>query len=66
MPPGRLWEAAYAPSMVRWRVGRKIGRTIYLQLGDEPTDGDPLIGLMDTPALAMIAVTAVNEMGRGH
>lgn len=35
-----------------WRVGRKVGRTIYLQLGPQPSDDDPLIGVMDTPELA--------------
>jgi hypothetical protein len=44
----------------RWRVGRKVGRTIYRQLGSEPSDDDPLIGVMDTPELARTAVEAVN------
>lgn len=35
-----------------WRVGRKVGRTVY--------DGDTLIGVMDTPALAARVVEAVN------
>lgn len=35
-----------------WRVGRKVGRTVY--------SGDTLIGLMDTPGLARIVVDAVN------
>jgi len=43
-----------------WRTGRKVGRTVYLQLGDEPSDDDPLIGVMDTPELADAAVTAYN------
>lgn len=42
------------------RVGRKVGRTIYRQLGDRPSDSDPLIGLMDSAALAEAVVTAVN------
>jgi hypothetical protein len=39
-----------------WRVGTKVGRTIY--------DGsDQLIGVMDTPAIAARVVAAVNERG---
>jgi len=48
----------------RWRTGRKVGRTIYSQVGDEPSDGDILIGVMDTPDLAQCAVTAVNNPPR--
>lgn len=45
----------------KWRVGRQVGRTIYLQLGDEPSDRDALIGVMDTKQLAQDAVDAVNS-----
>jgi len=44
----------------KWRVGRKVGRTIYVQAGDEPSDNDQLIGVMDSPELAQAAVNAVN------
>ena len=44
----------------RWRVGRRVGRTLYLQEGAEPTEHDRLIGLMDTPELAKLAADAVN------
>ena len=44
----------------RWRTGRKVGRTVYVQVGDEPSDGDHLIGVMDTPELARKAVDGVN------
>lgn len=37
----------------RWRVGKKLGRTLY--------DGDELVGLMDTEELARLVVDAVNE-----
>ena len=47
-----------------WRTGRKVGRTIYSQVGDEPSDDDELIGVMDTPGLAQWAVTAVNNPPR--
>lgn len=43
-----------------WRIGRKVGRTIYLQVGAEPSDSDPLIGVMDTSDLARAAVRAHN------
>jgi hypothetical protein len=46
---------------VKWRVGRKVPRNLYLQLGAEPADSDPDVGRMDTPELAALAVTAVNE-----
>lgn len=46
----------------RLRVGRKVGRTIYEQLGDEPSDRDPLVGVMDTIGLAEQVVTADREL----
>lgn len=45
---------------LRWRVGRKVGRTIYAQLGDMPSDDDPLIGVMDSCPLATAAVDGHN------
>lgn len=44
----------------RWRTGRKVGLTIYVQVGDEPSDDDRLIGVMDTSELARQAVDGVN------
>ena len=44
-----------------WRTGRKVGRTIYVQLGTTPSDNDPLIGMMDTAELAEAAVKNHNE-----
>lgn len=44
-----------------WRTGRKVGRNIYAQRGDEPADSDPIIGQLDTPELAAEAVAAHNE-----
>ncbi len=45
-----------------WRTGRKVGRTIYLQLDPEkPSDNDVLIGVMDQADYAAIVVEAVNE-----
>ncbi len=37
----------------RWRVGRTVGRTVYLD--------DVLVGLMDTPELAAQVVAALNS-----
>lgn len=51
----------YAGDPVRWRVGRKVGRTIYEQIGDEPSYDDPMIGAMDTPELARDAVRGHNS-----
>jgi hypothetical protein len=43
------------------RTGRRNSRNLYLQLGDEPGDGDPCIGFMidtDTGALIADAITS--------
>lgn len=45
----------------RWRVGRSVGRTIYVVYGDEPSKWDKLIGMMDTQDLAREVVEAHNE-----
>lgn len=45
--------AADAGGLAPWRVGRKVGRTIY-------DANDVLIGMMDTPGLAAVVVAAVN------
>lgn len=50
------------PLTMPWRTGRKVGRTIYAQAGDEPHDHDHLLGLMDTPQLADHAVKAHNAV----
>ena len=42
-------------------MGRKAGRTIYLQHGAEPGEFDRLIGMVDTPQLASFLVEAANE-----
>ena len=43
------------------RVGRRVGRTIYVQLNDEPGDNDLLIGMMDSVGLAQFLVNAYNR-----
>lgn len=46
--------------MNRWRVGRKLGRTVYIE-GDSPDpDHDHFVGLMDTSDLAEFVVKCVN------
>ena len=50
--------------LLPWRVGRKVKRTIYAQVGPEPDDHDKLIGLMDTAELAWAAVVAHNALLR--
>lgn len=47
----------------RWRTGRKVGRTIYVQVNAEPSEADILIGMMDTPLLATEAADAHNAAG---
>lgn len=46
---------------MRWRVGRKLGRTLYLQRGAKPTDGDIFLGLMETTGLAEAVAEAMNH-----
>lgn len=41
-----------------WRVGRKVGRTIYLTPADDPDGDGTLIGVMDTRELARMAAAA--------
>lgn len=42
----------------RWRVGRTIGRTLYI--------GDKCIGMVDTPELAAAIVEAMNAPSRAE
>jgi hypothetical protein len=46
---------------IRWRVGRSLGRTVYSQIGDEPSKSDPLLGLMETRELADYVVALHNS-----
>lgn len=49
------------------RQGRKVPRMLYHQLGTQPADNDPIIGLVDTPELAALIVAAVNAYQQdGH
>lgn len=47
--------------MTKWRTGRSLGRTVYLQLGDEPSKADELVGMMETRALADRVVALHNR-----
>jgi len=44
-----------------WRVGRKLGRTLYRQVDDGPDDKDEFLGIMETRALAEHVVSLVNR-----
>lgn len=44
-----------------FRTGRHLGRTIYVQLDDEPDrTRDVEVGMVDTPALGSLVCTALN------
>jgi hypothetical protein len=51
----------HTPHPKKWRVGRSVGRTIYVQEGADASKQDTLIGMMDTSAQAMLVVLAVNS-----
>lgn len=46
--------------MNHWRVGRKLGRTLYIEGNDFDPNHDHFIGLMDTSDLAEFVVKCVN------
>ncbi len=48
------------PVLLPWRIGRKVGRTIYAVVEDGSRDDDALIGVLDTRELAAEAVEAHN------
>jgi hypothetical protein len=45
---------------MRWRTGRKLGRTIYRCLDTGDPDDDELIGMMDTAEVAAHVVDVHN------
>ncbi|RYY06985.1 MAG: hypothetical protein EON55_22235 [Alphaproteobacteria bacterium] len=45
---------------LRLRVGKTVGRTLYLRRGEEDSYLDELIGMVDTPELAGKIVEAWN------
>jgi hypothetical protein len=48
--------------MTTYRTGRKVGRTLYVQVSDKPSDDDLLIGVLDTPNLAALAAYAMSQV----
>jgi hypothetical protein len=66
---GSMWRRETAaeprtcetPQDSPWRVGQKVGRTIYVMVGGEAGDEDELIGVMDSGAIAAAAVEAHND-----
>jgi hypothetical protein len=59
--PSRPPEYADMPSRdLPWRVGRKLGRTIYVVVNDEPSDQDVCLGMLDTSVLAQHIVDLHN------
>lgn len=47
-----------------YRIGRSLGRTIYRQVGPEPSKDDEFLGILDTRTLAEQVVDALNEQER--
>ena len=46
------------PLHLPWRTGRKLGRTIYVQLGDQPSDDDELVAIALFYTAAMASTVA--------
>jgi hypothetical protein len=59
-------EGYQIPFTRPWRVGRSLGRTLYIQLYDDASKGDLFVGTMDTRELADYVVTAVNRYENSH
>lgn len=43
------------------RQGRKNGHNLYLQLGEEPDDADPCLGLIIDPEIAKLIAESVTS-----
>lgn len=59
--------------MRKLRAGRKVKRTLYLQIGPEPRDTDPIIGLLDNDWAELVAhaynawlASAESDLGHTH
>lgn len=52
----RASEGHAAALAAPWRVGAKLGRTVYAQTGCHPGEADTLLGMMETPHLAAYVV----------
>lgn len=45
---------------VPWRVGRRLGRTLYAETGGDNRDADVVLGMVDSAELATHIVTVHN------
>jgi hypothetical protein len=52
--------AAEVVMQQKWRQGMKLGRTLYAQLGAQPSEYDSLIGMIDNAHLARYIVEMHN------
>ena len=62
----RMHAGAGVGKAYRLRTGRKRPDTVYVQLGDEPSDDDPLVAAVVFPGMAGLIVQAVNERLASH
>jgi hypothetical protein len=44
----------------RWRVGRSLGRTLYIRTGGDDLKADTFVGVVDSRELAEAIVSAMN------
>jgi hypothetical protein len=58
---GRDCECLYLDGMELWRVGTKLGRTVYRQHGIDPCGKDTFLGMMETRELAELTCKVMNE-----
>lgn len=54
------------PLKLRWRVGRKLGRTVYAMLSETPSEDDLLLGVFDEESVAQHIVDIHNESLEGR
>jgi len=60
MTPQSLSEPSLSLRDYPLRLGRKLGRTLYVGIGGDVRDDDVVIGMVDTPELAQEIMKAVN------
>lgn len=56
----RVWRTALLAGDARYRVGGKLARTLYLQLGATPAESDLILGMCDYGAFARYVVAVLN------
>lgn len=54
------------PLELPWRVGRKLGRTIYAIVGETPSEDDLLLGVFDEESVAQHIVDIHNKSLEGR